>query len=95
MSTLKVTNIENPSTTSGGIDIDTSGHVTVDGVAMPSAGALSNRNLIVNGAMAVAQRGTSVTGITNSNTYRTVDRWRMAMETVSYTHLTLPTNREV
>ena len=47
MSTLKVTNIENPSTTSGGIDIDTSGHVTVDGVAMPSAGPLSNRILLL------------------------------------------------
>ena len=61
MSTLRVTNIENPSTTSGGIDIDTSGHVTVDGVAMPSAGPLSNRNLVINGAMQVAQRGTSTT----------------------------------
>ena len=35
MSTLKVTNIENPSTTSGGIDIDTSGHVTIDGASTP------------------------------------------------------------
>lgn len=36
-------------------------------------GALSNRNLIINGAMQVAQRGTSFTGV-NSNTY-TVDRF--------------------
>ena len=35
--------------------------------------ALSNRNLIINGAMQVAQRGTSVTGIT-SGAYRTCDR---------------------
>jgi len=35
----------------------------------------SNRNLIINGAMQVAQRGTSVTGITTSD-YRTVDRFR-------------------
>ena len=36
-------------------------------------GALSNRNLIINGAMQVAQRGTSVTAGA-SNTY-TLDRW--------------------
>jgi len=36
-------------------------------------GALSNRNLIINGAMQVAQRGTSVTGATSSG-YSTVDR---------------------
>jgi hypothetical protein len=36
-------------------------------------GALSNRNLIINGAMQVAQRGTSVTGATSAG-YSTVDR---------------------
>ena len=39
------------------------------------AGALSNRNLIINGAMQVAQRGTSVTGQTGSAVL-TVDRFR-------------------
>ena len=40
-------------------------------------GALSNRNLIINGAMQVAQRGTSasVTNGTNEG-YQTLDRWR-------------------
>ena len=61
MSTIRVNTLQNTSTTDGGISIDTSGHVTVDGVAMPSSGALSNRNLIINGAMQVAQRGTSST----------------------------------
>lgn len=37
-------------------------------------GALSNRNLTINGAMQVAQRGTSST----SDGYTTVDRWRPA-----------------
>ena len=37
-------------------------------------GALSNRNLIINGAMQVAQRGTSST----SDGYQTIDRWRPA-----------------
>jgi hypothetical protein len=34
----------------------------------------ANRNLLINGAMQVAQRGTSVTGITGDG-YRTADRW--------------------
>lgn len=34
----------------------------------------TNRNLIINGAMQVAQRGTSVSSITTSG-YRTADRW--------------------
>ena len=38
-------------------------------------GALSNRNIIINGAMQVAQRGTSVTG-TSCSGYHTVDRWK-------------------
>ena len=37
-------------------------------------GALSNRNLIINGAMQVAQRGTSATGVT-ANGYYACDRW--------------------
>ena len=36
-----------------------------------------NRNLIINGAMNVAQRGTSQTGISNSG-YYVCDRWRIA-----------------
>ena len=42
-----------------------------------SDGALSNRNLIINGAMQVAQRGTSVSA--SSAGYATVDRWRHAI----------------
>ncbi len=37
-------------------------------------GQLGNRNLIINGAMQVAQRGTSVTGVTG-NGYFICDRW--------------------
>ena len=55
MSTIKVTNI-NPPTAGNAVNIN--------GLAYPTAGPLSNRNLIINGAMQVAQRGTSsnVTG---------------------------------
>ena len=38
-----------------------------------NAGALSNRNKIINGAMQVAQRGTSVSGSTG---FYALDRWR-------------------
>ena len=72
MSTLRVNTLQNTSTTDGGISINNSGHVTVDGVAMPSAGPLSNRNLIINGNFAVNQRGGTNSSI---NTYA-LDRWR-------------------
>ena len=42
-----------------------------------SQSALSNRNLIINGAMQVAQRGTSSTGLGATAGYYTCDRWKM------------------
>jgi hypothetical protein len=48
---------------------------------MPSAGPLSNRNLVINGAMQVAQRGTSAT---NSG-YGAVDRFRPGFNNVGVT----------
>ena len=44
---------------------------TVVTTASPSLG---RRNMVLNGSMAVAQRGTSATGV-NTSGYRTVDRW--------------------
>ena len=65
MSTLKVTNIESPS--GGGVS------AKINDIG---GGQLSNRNLIINGAMQVAQRGTSATVSNGSNEgYSTVDRW--------------------
>jgi len=81
MSTIKVTNIEHGSTTDGGIQLDSSGHVTVDGQQLPTSGPLSNRNLIINGAMNIAQRGTSST----SSGYHTVDRFKNEFGGVSVT----------
>ena len=79
MSTIKVNKIENTATANGGIAIDASGHVTVDGQQLPTAGALSNRNLVINGAMQVSQRATSVTGVANNSDegYQTLDRFGM------------------
>jgi hypothetical protein len=72
---LKTNRLENTTTTDGGIDIDSSGHVKLDGLQMPTAGALSNRNLITNGSMQVSQRGTSLAN-TADGTYL-VDRFKL------------------
>jgi hypothetical protein len=73
MSVIKVNKMESTGTTAGGVEVDSSGHVTVDGVQMPTAGALSSRNLVVNGAMQVAQRGTQYTGL-YTGAYTCADR---------------------
>ena len=44
-----------------------------------SQSALSNRNLIINGAMNVSQRATSSTGLGAAGGYFTVDRWSMGL----------------
>ena len=41
-----------------------------------TGGALSHRNLIINGAMNIAQRGTSVTDVNQVSTYFNADRWK-------------------
>jgi hypothetical protein len=74
MSTIKVNKLESTSTIDGGIQLDSDGHVTVDGQQLPTAGPLSSRRINVNGAMQVCQRSTSVTGLSSSNTVRAVDR---------------------
>jgi hypothetical protein len=55
-------------TTTTGVTV--TGSLAVNGNNYPTAGPLSNRNLIINGAMQVAQRGTTST----ANGYGTVDR---------------------
>ena len=49
-------------------------NLTVNGNQYPTAGALGNRNLIINGAMQVAQRSSSTDA--SLTTYATVDRFR-------------------
>ena len=73
MSTLKVSEIRNASSATGGLSI------AADGVV---SGALPypNRNLLYNGAMQVAQRGTSTAGITASG-YYAADRWKCVVRT--------------
>ena len=77
MSTLRVTNIQNPSAGSPSIVLDSSGGMSG---AFPSP----NRNLLYNGAMQVSQRGTSTTGITTapSGDYYTADRWKFLVNLI-------------
>ena len=78
MSTIKVNKIENTSTTAGGVAIDSSGHVQVDGLQMPTAGALSNRNKIINGAMTIDQRNSGAS-VTPADGNYTLDRWNAGL----------------
>ena len=76
MSTIKVNSIKNTSTDDGGIAIDNSGHVQVDGVQLPTAGALSNRNLIHNGDQRIDQRNDG-SAVTTSSSFP-VDRFTIS-----------------
>ena len=75
MSTLKVTNIEHGSTTDGGIQLDNAGHVTVDGQQLPTDGALSGRNRIINGDMRIDQRNAGA-AVTSGFP---LDRWQIEL----------------
>jgi len=71
MSTLKVNTIQD-TTGNDALTIDSSGNVTASQGFVPST-QLSHRNLIINGDMRVAQRGTSWTNQTGTS--YNVDRW--------------------
>ena len=69
--------------TTGEIELQSAGttqaKITSSGLQNASGSAItaqSGKNIVINGDMNVAQRATSVTGITTGNIYRTVDRWR-------------------
>ena len=79
MSEIKVNAIKGVGASAAAITVDnTSGSASanltaVNSVVMPNGGFFSNRNLIINGAMQVAQRGTSST----ANDYL-IDRFRFS-----------------
>ena len=70
MSTLKVDGIRSNSATSDAITLASDGTCTAN-----ITNNLSNRNLVINGAMQVAQRGTSQTGVNSSGYKNACDRW--------------------
>jgi hypothetical protein len=70
--TLGVVNIQNPSAATAAITLDANGGALIGGQAAYA------RNLVYNGAMQVAQRGTSTASISNAaGLYYTADRWRI------------------
>ena len=72
MSTVKVAAIQHPSAATAAITLDAAGGALIGGQAAYA------RNLLYNGAMQVAQRGTSTASITATG-YYTADRWRMVL----------------
>jgi len=47
------------------------------------------RNIVINGAMQVAQRATSATGLGDSDTYAVCDRWKLVKEATTAGRLTM------
>ena len=64
---------------------------SINDLGYPSTGPLSNRNLIINGAMQVAQRGTTETQSQYSN-YPICDRWRVQLDNASQATFTQETS---
>jgi len=77
MSKIKVNSLEGVGASTPAISIDNASGTCTANIT----NNLSNRNLIINGAMQVAQRGTSST----TDGYSTVDRWQGKMSNVSVT----------
>jgi len=73
MSSIIKVNTIHDTTGNDALTIDSSGNVTASQGFVPST-QLSHRNLIINGAMQVAQRGTSGTN-TGDSQFPSVDRW--------------------
>jgi len=79
--TGNATGLSGSPTLSGITSISTT-NLTVNGNAYPTSGPLSNRNLVINGAMQVAQRGTSST----TSGYGSVDRYFIQYTDGTVTH---------
>jgi hypothetical protein len=75
MSTIKVTNVQNPSAASAAITLDTNGQATLNGLAYPTSGSLSGRSRIINGSMMIDQRNAGASVTLGSGTTYTLDRW--------------------
>ena len=79
MSTLKVDAIRHNSATSDAITTASDGTCTARITGMTGGGGLSHRNIFINGAMTVAQRGVTST----SQDYQTVDRMKSVQTSIN------------
>jgi len=101
MSTLKTGNITHPSSTGTAITLDASDNVTINGPTNFNSNAVSgiasinggqiggSRNLVINGAMTVQQRGTQTN---QTGGYTACDRWQFAENGSSVITTTQDTN---
>ena len=62
-------------------------NITADELNIGQIGG--RRNIIINGAMQVAQRGTSATGLGDSDIYAVCDRWKLVKEATTAGRLTM------
>ena len=75
MSTLKVDGIRHNSATSDAITTHSDGTASAKIIDV-GGGALSHRNILINGAMTVSQRGSTHSHTSSNNNTYTLDRWR-------------------
>ena len=85
MSILKVDAIRHNSATSDAITTASDGTCTAKITGMTEGGALSHRNMIINGGMMISQKGTSAAITGGSNSYPLIDRY-MAVANSSMTY---------
>lgn len=71
-------------------DASSGNTTTINGVT-PNTSNVIGKNILINGAMQIAQRGTSVTGITSGSNYA-CDRWRLMMASAGTWTLTQDTD---
>jgi hypothetical protein len=74
---MPLSRISSPSIQNFSVEAQDFANNSIETYTSSSGRPLTNRNLIINGAMQIAQRNTSVTGITTGG-YYTADRWQLA-----------------
>jgi hypothetical protein len=74
---MPLSRISSPSIQNFSVEAQDFANNSIETYTSSSGRPLTNRNLIINGAMQIAQRNTSVTGITTAG-YYTADRWNFA-----------------
>jgi hypothetical protein len=75
---MPLSRISSPSIQNFSVEAQDFANNSIETYTSSSGRPLTNRNLFINGAMQIAQRATSSTGITTSG-YYTADRWRIAI----------------
>lgn len=76
MSEIKVNSIKGVGASAAAITVNNTDGTCTANITSLNGGQFSNRNLIINGAMQVAQRGTSDSGVTQSG-YTVLDRYKV------------------